>query len=433
MMLQERRMSSANILRKVLAIRFTSLIICQRIVLFVIDNLRIHSVYKYTSPVNKSYIGLTNDLKRRHQQHSIANGSTPYFHKAIKKYGGIESFTKEILETNMTRQEACIREIHYIKEFGTFGGGYNLTPGGDGCGSGIDNHKAISVKLYDNSTGEVLIFDCQTAAANYLDVGKTRICAVSSEGYPEKQAWSSKHNSWFQIKRQDDMTDWITDLFPNKNKPIIVIDLDTKIEISFSSVSSAAEHFGIQSDKIRAVINHDISKQFYDSKDEHRYDVQYKKSTLRPWSFDIPPKQHAVIAFDQDDNDDDPVYIFDSSAHAERELGIFQNHIRNSAQHKTWHAGKSRNKLLRWEYKNIEKRKVQQKRPEKKHNNTSKTSIFYYLNDIKIPFRSIRYAATETRGEWGFGTQWRYIQNSINSPDDAKLKCKAGFEWYIDM
>lgn len=58
----------------------------------------------------------------------------------IKIYG-VENFTRKICEWVRNKSEADCKERYWIELLGTFrGNGYNLTPGGGGCGAGVDNH-----------------------------------------------------------------------------------------------------------------------------------------------------------------------------------------------------------------------------------------------------------------------------------------------------
>lgn len=86
-------------------------------------------IYKFTSPSEKSYIGQTCDLKRRIRQHKNAKCS-PIFANAINKYG-FEAFALEILEDELTLEEANLFEELYITEHNTLTpNGYNLKSGG---------------------------------------------------------------------------------------------------------------------------------------------------------------------------------------------------------------------------------------------------------------------------------------------------------------
>jgi predicted GIY-YIG superfamily endonuclease len=91
-------------------------------------------VYKATSPSSKSYVGVTNNFKRRKAAHHRAaeNGSLLFFHTAIRKYGA-ENFKWEILLTSLTEEEAFAAEIRLIQELQLTDKeiGYNLQKGGE--------------------------------------------------------------------------------------------------------------------------------------------------------------------------------------------------------------------------------------------------------------------------------------------------------------
>jgi group I intron endonuclease len=91
-------------------------------------------VYKHTSPSGKSYIGLTNDYKRRCKDHQdIEKSYCRVFKTAIVKYGW-DNFTHEILYENLTKEEAKILEGESILKFNSVvPNGYNLTLGGENC------------------------------------------------------------------------------------------------------------------------------------------------------------------------------------------------------------------------------------------------------------------------------------------------------------
>lgn len=105
-----------------------------------------YTVYKHTTPNGKVYIGITSiDVRRR-----WANGykHNPYFTNAILKYGW-ENIKHEILFTNLTKEEACQKEIELIAEYKSnqkdFG--YNLSIGGEshtGCKVSAESRKKMS-------------------------------------------------------------------------------------------------------------------------------------------------------------------------------------------------------------------------------------------------------------------------------------------------
>ena len=95
-------------------------------------------VYKFTSPSGKSYIGITNNLRRRIAEHKrLSKTLKKAFYNAINKYG-FDNFTFEILEEyNIKDKDKLLSklnemEMYYIDKYDTCKNGYNSTVGGDG-------------------------------------------------------------------------------------------------------------------------------------------------------------------------------------------------------------------------------------------------------------------------------------------------------------
>lgn len=99
-------------------------------------------IYKYQNKFNnKVYIGQSINIEQRKLQHSSsiynqnANDYNSQFHKAVRKYGGLENFSFEILielsPLEYTYELLNDLERYYIKQFDSFHSGYNATEGGD--------------------------------------------------------------------------------------------------------------------------------------------------------------------------------------------------------------------------------------------------------------------------------------------------------------
>jgi group I intron endonuclease len=101
-------------------------------------NMNNYLVYKLTCQVtNKSYVGVTNDLRRRIRDHRNKNSSCEALKNAIALHGW-ESFTVELLHTNLQKEEAYGLEPSMIVEHNSrIPTGYNITAGGWNGRSGM--------------------------------------------------------------------------------------------------------------------------------------------------------------------------------------------------------------------------------------------------------------------------------------------------------
>lgn len=108
-------------------------------------------IYKFTSPSGKSYIGQTKNLKRRRKEHkNNKNCGCRLFNSAIKKYG-FDAFNEEVLERELTLEDANFLEEFYIREQNTLSpNGYNLKYGGN---NHMWNADSI-IKMKETMSGE---------------------------------------------------------------------------------------------------------------------------------------------------------------------------------------------------------------------------------------------------------------------------------------
>lgn len=97
-----------------------------------------YCVYIHTNKINgKIYIGITNNIERRWRNNGIEykpkKDNTRPFWNAICKYGW-ENFNHEIVNKNLTFEDACELERYYIKLSGATNNnvGYNVAKGGNG-------------------------------------------------------------------------------------------------------------------------------------------------------------------------------------------------------------------------------------------------------------------------------------------------------------
>lgn len=107
-------------------------------------------VYKHTTPSGKVYIGIAKDVKHRWRGNGSGYKGSTRISNAIKKYGWY-NIKHEILFSNLTKEEACQKEIELIKKFRSTDPafGYNLLSGGQ-CGLHSEETKA---KIQKSNTG----------------------------------------------------------------------------------------------------------------------------------------------------------------------------------------------------------------------------------------------------------------------------------------
>jgi len=90
-------------------------------------------IYKATNRINKKcYVGQTiSTLSKRRSKHIYTANriATTYFHKALI-FNGVDNFDWEILDECEDIDTLNNLEIYYIKEYNSFGDGYNLNEGG---------------------------------------------------------------------------------------------------------------------------------------------------------------------------------------------------------------------------------------------------------------------------------------------------------------
>lgn len=93
-----------------------------------------YTVYMHVCPNNKKYIGITKQIPEKRWKSGVGYRTQEHFKRAIKKYGW-ENIKHFILFTNLTKEEACNKEIELIKKYksNNYKYGYNVTSGGEGA------------------------------------------------------------------------------------------------------------------------------------------------------------------------------------------------------------------------------------------------------------------------------------------------------------
>ena len=104
----------------------------------------ISGVYKITFPNGKVYIGISNNIVRRMNEHnSDFRNNLPIEH-AIQKYGKITEFVLLEAIAPENRDYMRAREKYWIAKYKSTidSFGYNISTGGDGASPGSENHEA---------------------------------------------------------------------------------------------------------------------------------------------------------------------------------------------------------------------------------------------------------------------------------------------------
>ena len=104
-----------------------------------------YTVYKLTAPNGKIYIGQTSMRPEKRWKNGRGYERSPHMYNAIKKYGW-ESFSKEIIATDITKEEADKLESKLIKELGSQNPdiGYNIKDGGSHGQHSLETRKKIA-------------------------------------------------------------------------------------------------------------------------------------------------------------------------------------------------------------------------------------------------------------------------------------------------
>ncbi|HAU86059.1 MAG TPA: hypothetical protein DCW90_11355 [Lachnospiraceae bacterium] len=136
-----------------------------------VDN--IYKVYRYWSPSGKSYIGQTKKSLEARSNHGKAYNDCKKFKNAIKSYtwNWFENHN-EILESNLTKEEADYWEKYYIEKYDSIKNGYNIQSGGQLDAAEFLKKEIVGVNC---KTHEILYFDSGLSASEQIKIHKGNI------------------------------------------------------------------------------------------------------------------------------------------------------------------------------------------------------------------------------------------------------------------
>lgn len=209
-----------------------------------------YCIYKHTSPNGKVYIGQTNDIKRRWGRNGKEYENSPCFYNAILKYNW-ENFQHEIIEDNLTKEEANKKEKYYINKYHAKDPnyGYNLADGGDGG----NNKETIYVNMYDLKGNFIKSFESAAAAARELNTDRTHITACC-----KKRQKTCCGYMWSYSNEELDLN-YINNNARSKNngksKSVKVTEIETNISNIFHSRAEAIRFYGFSKSGFSECLN----------------------------------------------------------------------------------------------------------------------------------------------------------------------------------
>ena len=114
-------------------------------------------VYRHVNKINnKQYIGITcqHPPENRWGRNGINYKESPHFWSAICKYGW-DNFEHEILFSNLTKADACAKEIELIRQYHTQDKqfGYNIYEGGQTPSIPQETRRKMSSSMMGNKNG----------------------------------------------------------------------------------------------------------------------------------------------------------------------------------------------------------------------------------------------------------------------------------------
>lgn len=116
-----------------------------------------YTVYKHTAPNGKVYIGITGQKPEYRWNNGNGYIENKHFYSAIRSYKW-ENFKHDILETGLTKEQACAKEIELIAKYDSANRekGYNNSTGGE-C-SALGTHHSIETrrKIGESNKGKHL-------------------------------------------------------------------------------------------------------------------------------------------------------------------------------------------------------------------------------------------------------------------------------------
>ena len=232
------------------------------------------TVYKHTAPNGKVYIGITEQKPKYRWNNGNGYIENKHFYSAIRKYHW-ENFKHDILETGLTKEQACAKEFELIAYYDSNNRekGYNKSKGGECSALGIHHSVETRRKISEGNKGKHLSAETRRKISEsnkraYLNPELRRKMSEINKGannphygkHPSaetirKRSESLKGNiPWNKGKHlsQEERRKVSESLKGKTTKAVICIETGTL----YSSVTEATKSIGIAKSNITAVCRH---------------------------------------------------------------------------------------------------------------------------------------------------------------------------------
>lgn len=246
------------------------------------------TVYKHTAPNGKVYIGITGQKPKYRWDNGNGYKENKHFYSAIRKYHW-ENFKHDILETGLTKEQACAKEFELIAKYDSNNRekGYNNSKGGECSALGMHHSIESRRKISEGNKGKHLSAETRRkiGEANKGKKPSAECIRKSIETHKGKhlsaehrqkisEAGKGKHNGYHQSAEtrqkiseslkgnipwnkgkhlsQEERRKVSESLKGKTTKAVICVETGTL----YSSVIEAAKSIGIAKSNITAVCRH---------------------------------------------------------------------------------------------------------------------------------------------------------------------------------
>lgn len=193
-------------------------------------------VYKHTTPSGKVYVGLTSKNVEERWLNGRGYKRNNHFWNAIEKYGW-ENIDHEILEMNLTKEQASEAEKKYIALFESYkqSKGYNLTYGGE---IGVRHTKESRRKLSESKKGQRY-----NVGVPFTEERKRHLSENHADVRGAKNPNYGKKMTEEQIAKRQAHRVYKRGSENPTAKPILQLDMQGNLVKRWGSIVEASEHY----------------------------------------------------------------------------------------------------------------------------------------------------------------------------------------------